>query len=113
MCWTNGIEIDRVPRYAPQRVVIARTRAYPYNPGYADVLGVKFHVAGSFGSEVPVRRDANCIEVITEYGSRWFGCERAYINSELRMVVVGFPAKFEEMARWLPVPEHLCVEAPM
>ena len=81
--------------------------------GVVPVMGVRFHLAGSFGKDVPIRQDANCVELVTEYGSRWFGCERAYINSELRMVVVGFPAKFEEMARWLPVPEHLCVEPPM
>ena len=113
MSWTDGIEVDRVPRYVPEQIMMFKHKEIYGVWGVVPVTGAKFHVAGSFGSEVPVRRDANCIEVITEYGSRWFGCERAYINSELRMVVVGFPAKFEEMARWLPVPEHLCVEPPM
>jgi hypothetical protein len=38
--------------------------------------------------------------MVTRHGSRWWGFERAWINSELRMVVQGFPAADELRSRW-------------
>lgn len=39
--------------------------------------------------------------------TRWFGCERAYINSELRMVLVGHNSRDEVRQTWLVVPAEL------
>lgn len=110
MSWLKGFEVDRVPRYVPERILVMKRTEIRGVFGVVPVTAVRFHLAGSFGKDVPIRSDANCVELVTEYGSRWFGCERAYINSELRMVLVGFPAKDEEMSHWLPVPKNLCDE---
>jgi hypothetical protein len=85
-------EIDRVPRYAPDKVIIAR--AMKLMP----VTQAKFHPAGSHKG--PIRSDMNALELVTDAGSRWYGCERAWINSELRMVVVGFDVRDEVRRTW-------------
>ncbi len=53
----------------------------------------------------PLVPTVTALECVTDKGSRWYGCERAYINSELRMVVVGFPAAFEAVRAWDVVPD--------
>jgi len=92
----NGL--DLTPRYAPGWVTFATT--YTRLP----VEQYLFHPAGTAPAGCPIRIDCNVLELRTQQGSRWYGCKRAYINSELRMVVVGFPARFEEMSGWDLVP---------
>ena len=46
---------------------------------------------------------AGCVAVrvtLNNGAQRWYGVERAWIDSYLRMAVQGFDARFEEMARW-------------
>jgi hypothetical protein len=90
--------IDRTPRYAPERVIIASRMAL------LPVLSYIAHPAGAHPEKCPIKSDMIALECKTEAGSRWFGCERAYINSELRMVTVGFDSRDEVRSKW-PVAE--------
>lgn len=47
-----------------------------------------------------IRRDLYCVQVTTTFGSRFFGFERAWIGSDLRVHVSGYDAKFEEVQNW-------------
>ncbi len=85
--------LDLVPRYAPSHVIIARRiKLFP-------VTSFVAHPAGTHPNS-PIKNDMCAVELVTEAGSRWFGCERAYINSELRMVVVGFDSRDEVRSKW-------------
>ncbi len=92
---TNTLQaIDRTPRYAPERVIIAsRMKLFP-------VLSYIAHPANAHPEKCPIKPDMIALECKTEAGSRWFGCERAYINSELRMVTVGFDSRDEVRSKW-------------
>lgn len=96
---TKNLEIDAngcdmTPRYAPESVITVSAMRR------VAVTQSLFHSAGTAPKGCPIRIDCNVLELRTMHGSRWYGCKRAYINSELRMVVVGFPARFEEMSAW-------------
>jgi hypothetical protein len=91
------MSLDTEPRYTPE-AVICRMHRVP-------VLGSAIHPAGQHPSGSPLRKDIKALELRTELGSRWYGIEDGWINSELRMVVSGFPAGFEEMRAWEKVPE--------
>jgi hypothetical protein len=54
----------------------------------------------------PIVDDLVAVELKTPTGPRWFGAELAYINSELRFVVV---RKTPPSNDWLEVPENLRV----
>ena len=90
----ENITFDTTPRYAPDVVMTIK--------GRSQVTGSRFCPAGTHPDKCPIRADWPALELRTIHGSRWYGCQKAYINSELRMVVVGFPAGFEEMAAWEP-----------
>lgn len=86
------MEKDNVPRYAPKSVMTAK--------GILPVVSYAFWPPGSH-KESPVKNDMGALELRTELGgSRWYGCEKGWINSELRMCVQGFSARFEEMSKW-------------
>ncbi len=91
------MEQDMIPRYAPSKVVTVQ--------GRAPVSQYVAHPPNAHPPKCPLVPECTALELRSEVGSRWYGVERAYINSELRMVVVGFPALFEEMAAWEKVPE--------
>ena len=90
--------MDWTPRYVPKRVMTARG-------GYQPVTGVRWHPPGHHKG--PLRADVGALELVTPAGSRWYGAERAAINAQLRMVIAGFPANFEEMRAWKKVPARL------
>lgn len=91
------MRIDRVPRYTPGVVWTIRGKDY--------VTSATAHPPGSHPEGCPLVPECTALELKTEGGfSRFYGVEKAYINSRLRMVVVGFPAAFEEMAAWARVP---------
>ncbi len=49
----------------------------------------------------PIKDTLTAVELRTDRnGSRWYGCKSAYIDSYLRMRVVGWDTRNEEMARW-------------
>jgi len=84
---------DLAPRYAPEMVMIG---------GYSNVPVICFrsYPAGQHPVTCPLVKDCCALELVTQHGSRWYGCERAYINSELRMVVVGTNSKDEVRRKW-------------
>lgn len=91
---------DREPRYAPQSViVISGGRGVAYRAAVDRYL---FHPAGSHKG--PIRPDVPALELQTAAGSRWYGCLRAYINAELRMVVIGCSSRDEVRRAWKVVP---------
>lgn len=66
--------------------------------GRRPVLTVKAHPPNQHAG--PIRADLTAVEVVTDAGSRWYGCARAWIGSDLEMHVEGFDPRFEEMAAW-------------
>lgn len=88
-------EMDRTPRYAPNTVIVARGCS-------AWTCPVIEHVAHPPGTHPAscINDDMTALEMKTAEGSRWYGFERVYINSELRMVVVGFSARDEVRRNW-------------
>jgi hypothetical protein len=91
--FTMKSSLDMTPRYAPTHVIIARAMA---------LLPVTRYIAHPAGThpDSPIKNDMMALECITAKGSRWYGCESAYINSELRMVVVGFDSRDEVRSKW-------------
>lgn len=89
--------MDWTPRYAPTTVMTAR--------GRQPVLRAVWHPPGHHKG--PIRADVGALELVTSSGSRWYGAQRGAINDQLRMVVAGFPAAFEEMRAWKKVPARL------
>ncbi len=95
-------ELDMTPRYAPlQTIVYGRDGAYG-----EPVEQYLVHPVGAHPANCPIASGWTVLEMRTRHGKRWFGCSRAYINSELRMVVVGTNPRDEVRMKW-PV----CTEA--
>src|SRR5690349_10952274 len=94
---------DLTPRYAPDRVIVI---SGPERKAYAEPVHKYIaHPEGAHPKGCPLRPDCVALELVTTFGSRWYGCQRAYINSELRMVVVGANSRDEVRMQWAPVPE--------
>ena len=52
----------------------------------------------------PIKNGLGAVRVLLANGAvRWFGATDAYINSELRMVVVGHNPRDEVRAKWVVV----------
>ena len=66
----------------------------------APVLRVVAHPPGTHMS--PILSDATALEIITPYGSRWYGCVEAQITSRLRMAFKQWPGteRDEVVAQW-------------
>lgn len=88
--------IDRIPRYAPSKVLFTNSMTALMLP----VTRYIVHPPNQHPAKCPIRAEMTALECQTGVGSRWFGCEHAYINSELRMVVVGFDARDEVRSKW-------------
>lgn len=58
------------------------------NQRWQPVIQYIFHPNGKEGS--PVIKGMPSVECVTPEGSRWYGCKDAYIDSTLRMVIVGY-----------------------
>lgn len=81
-------------RYTPTEVMIL-------DHGMVPVVAAIAHPPGKHSGII--RQDLCAIELRTAYNrSRWFGCARAYINEELRMVAVDPAPAF--LHTWKPVP---------
>ena len=88
--------LDMTPRYAPETVMTLK--------GERPVLKYIVHPKGK-REECPISENMAALEIVTDSGSRWFGVSDAYINAELRMVVVGTNVRDEIRMKWTPVPE--------
>lgn len=90
-------EKDRVPRYVPSTVLIL-------GHGYVPVIRSTFHPAYKHPADCPLVNGIGALELVTEHGTRWWGFDDGYINSQLRMVVTGFPRRCELRSKWTKVP---------
>lgn len=90
--------LDMLPRYAPERIMTIK--------GMQPVTSAVFHPAGNHEGS-PIKNEMAALELTTPVGSRWFGCEWAYINSELRMVVIGCDFRDEVRKAWQTVPPQM------
>lgn len=86
---------DLTPRYAPDSVIIT-------GHGMQPVISSRYYPVGTHPAYCPIRHDMNVLELRTPKGSRWYGCESAHINSELRMVVIGCDKRDEVRTAWKP-----------
>lgn len=92
----NGIEMDMTPRYAPDSLVVMTPGGFRT----ARVIGYRAYPPGMHPKASPLVSSITALECLTEFGSRWFGCESARINSELRMVVIGTNVRDEVRMKW-------------
>lgn len=94
---------DTTPRYAPAEVMTLR--------GVRPVLRSAFHPPESEEarrkSGIPIVASYGVLELVTDAGSRYYGVDRAYINSELRMVVIGVNKRDEVVSKWPVVPRRM------
>jgi hypothetical protein len=63
------------------------------------VSGNVAYPPGMHPAHCPLVKDCYAVESITPLGSRWHGGTNAYIDSTLRMVIVGYSGA--ESASWL------------
>lgn len=89
--------IDREPRYAPTTVLVRVGKG-----GFCDapVRQYVIHPPGTHPISCPLVSDCTALQLVTEHGSRWWGFEKAWISSELKMVVSGFPKNCEIRSAW-------------
>jgi hypothetical protein len=69
--------------------------------GNLPVLQAAFYPMGTRRpNHCPIVKNTGVLELKTAKQSRFYGCDNAYINSELRMVVVGCNDKDEVRMKW-------------
>jgi len=70
----------------------------------APVLSVRSYPPGVVRPSSPIRRDCTAVEIVTSYGSRWYGFADAQIGSDLEMHVKLLPGqeRDEVLMRWPP-----------
>jgi len=71
-------------RYVPDRIMTLK--------GVQPVNGSIAYPVGMHPQGCPIVKTMAAVEIQTPGGSRWIGCQHAYIDSTLRMAVVGAPA---------------------
>jgi hypothetical protein len=84
---------DTVPRYAPARVMIT-------GHGLQPVTRSIFYPAGQHPAGCFIREEMGVLALHTPHGSRWYGCDHAFIDSSLRIVVIGCDSRDEVRTRW-------------
>lgn len=92
---------DLTPRYAPDVLFSGKTGRRHL------VSRFIVHPRGSHPATCPLVADCVALEcqLAGGVGSRWFGCQSTYINSELRMVVIGCNSRDEVRMTWEAVKE--------
>lgn len=93
--------IDRTPRYAPESAYVWDKTG---NIIVALATGWRIHQPHKHPKGCPIIQGTTALEIITPHGKAWWGFEKAWINSELRIVVSGFPAHDEIRSKWEIVP---------
>jgi len=92
-------DLDMTPRYTPEAVMTEK--------GMRAVVQTIAYARDGHPEGCPLVPDCIAVELVTDIGlRRWYGVQHAIINSELRMVVTGFDARFEEMAAWAVATEE-------
>lgn len=88
--------MDHTPRYAPDTVLVDNGKSCCEVP----VTSYVVHPPGSRPEGCPIKSEYTVLELRTNSGSRWYGCKEAYINSELRMIVIGTHPRDEVRMKW-------------
>ena len=83
--------MDALERIAPE-LVICRGRWQP-------VMQTIAHPPGTH-ADSPIRNELTAVELRTPVGSRWYGFERAWIGSDLRMHVSPINPRDEVVYKW-------------
>lgn len=69
---------------------------------FCRVVSYRSYPPGQHPKGCPLVPNCTALECVTANGSRWFGCDKAWINSELKMVIIGTnPRDFVRM-HWKP-----------
>ena len=86
---------DMTPRYVPSELMVA--------PGgeLLPVERVESFNRGQHPKKAPLVADCTAVRCTLSNGAvRWFGCDHAYIDSSLRMVVVGTNPRDKVRMSW-------------
>ena len=87
-------------RYAPTTMMMKANKGRGFNFYKVPVVRYVIHPPNNHPKECPLVKECTAIEFVTEYGSRWWGVGRAWINSELRVVATGFDVRNELVNKW-------------
>lgn len=83
-------------RIVPDAVLISRDGETTLEA----VTAVRAHPPGQHPPGCPLVESCTAVELVTARGSRWWGFERAWIGSDLRMYVSGFDPRNEIVNAW-------------
>lgn len=90
---------DMNPRYAPDKVLTLENGLQP-------VVRASYYPVGQHPTGCPIVASMGVLALTASNGQiRYFGCDHAYINSELRMVVIGCDPRDEVRVKWAVVPD--------
>lgn len=81
-------------KYIPETIPVMKGKGLIISP----VLRVVTHPPNTHPKSA-IRNDWTAVQVIARDGERWFGTERAFIDSSLRMVMAINPAD-EVLRKW-------------
>lgn len=89
--------LDNTPRYLPKTLMT--------KDGEGVVVWARFYPPGCHPADCPLLPDVGAVEAIValpdlRVHNRWFGCQRAYVDSTLRMVVIGTDPRDEVRMAW-------------
>ena len=85
--------MDQKPRYIPEELMTTK--------GMSKVARYIIYPPGNPRPASPIVKELTAVACHMFNGLiRWFGFQHAHINSELRLVVRGFPEGFEEVSKW-------------
>src|SRR5690349_18697654 len=85
-------------RYVPETIGIVDRKTGKGFISDAPVLRVVAHSPGTHKSAINASMTA--LEIVTPYGSRWYGCEEAQITSRLRMAFRRDDLRDEVLLKW-------------
>lgn len=90
------MDLDMTPRYAPT------IDLFPTATGFRMIPVEQYiaHPPGQHPAGCPLVKDCTALELRAGNSSRWYGCTQAYINAELRMVVIGTNPRDEVRMKW-------------
>lgn len=93
---SKAMNTGTTERVIPDRILTEAPGGYAVLPVVRSVA----YPPGTAPKDAPISASLTVVEVRTAHGVRWFGFQRAWLGSDLRMHVDGYPAGFEEVAKW-------------
>lgn len=104
----NPLFDDPSHRYAPDTLLFVAWDKAAAPAAYKPVAQAIAYPPHHHPKPCAIRAECTAVQLLSVDGlSRWYGCERAYINSELRMVLVGHCSRDEVRQKWAVVPAEL------